>query len=103
MNLNTLRSLREFGSATADLLCWLEAGTFFSRVLERSAGRPGSALTACVPVGVDTRPSGLGTARAGAGLQGKCTLPCTLDDELKTNPFLRPEDADIRKTLGALL
>lgn len=35
-------------------------------------------------------------------VQGQCTLPCTLDDELKTNPFLRPEDADIRSTLGAL-
>jgi len=32
--------------------------------------------------------------------QGKCTLPCTLEDELKTNPFLRPEDHDIRTTLG---
>lgn len=31
---------------------------------------------------------------------GKPTLPTTLDVELETNPFLRPNDPDIRRVLG---
>lgn len=33
-------------------------------------------------------------------MQGKCTVPAKLGKELATNPFLRPQDPDIRKTLG---
>jgi hydroxyacylglutathione hydrolase len=32
--------------------------------------------------------------------EGKATIPSTLDEELATNPFLRPKDKDIRQTLG---
>eukprot|EP00884_Botryococcus_braunii_P011198 jgi/Botrbrau1/20079/Bobra.200_1s0082.1 len=32
--------------------------------------------------------------------QGLATLPCSLEEELKTNPFLRPHDSAIRKKLG---
>ena len=31
--------------------------------------------------------------------QGEATIPSTLQQELDTNPFLRPQDSDIRKTL----
>src|SRR5947209_3399055 len=33
-------------------------------------------------------------------VQGECTVPARLEEELATNPFLRPQDPDIRKTLG---
>lgn len=33
-------------------------------------------------------------------LQGVPTIPTTISDELKTNPFMRPESAGIRSTLG---
>ena len=36
-------------------------------------------------------------------VQGEATVPSTLGDELKLNPFLRPGDAAIRKALGACL
>lgn len=36
-------------------------------------------------------------------LQGESTLPSTIQAELDTNPFLRPQDPDIRATLSALL
>lgn len=32
--------------------------------------------------------------------KGECTVPARLEEELATNPFLRPQDPDIRKTLG---
>lgn len=32
--------------------------------------------------------------------KGEATIPSTLEEELQTNPFLRPEDPDIRATLG---
>lgn len=32
--------------------------------------------------------------------KGECTVPAKLAKELATNPFLRPQDPDIRKTLG---
>ncbi len=31
--------------------------------------------------------------------QGEATVPSTLQQELDTNPFLRPQDPDIRATL----
>jgi len=31
--------------------------------------------------------------------KGEMTCPTTIGDELKTNPFLRPDSAEIRKTL----
>jgi hydroxyacylglutathione hydrolase len=31
--------------------------------------------------------------------QGEATIPSTLQLELDTNPFLRPQDSDIRATL----
>ena len=31
--------------------------------------------------------------------QGEATVPSTLQMELDTNPFLRPQDPDIRQTL----
>ena len=31
--------------------------------------------------------------------QGEATIPSTLQQELDTNPFLRPQDPDIRTTL----
>lgn len=33
-------------------------------------------------------------------LQGTATIPTTIADELKTNPFLRPDSSCIRSTLG---
>ena len=33
-------------------------------------------------------------------VQGQATVPSTLGDELDTNPFLRPNDPAIRKSLG---
>ena len=33
-------------------------------------------------------------------VQGQATVPSTLGDELDTNPFLRPDDPAIRKSLG---
>lgn len=35
-------------------------------------------------------------------LQGIPTIPSTLQEELDTNPFLRPSDPAIRKSLGTL-
>ena len=32
--------------------------------------------------------------------QGEATIPSTLQQELDTNPFLRPQDTDIRATLN---
>lgn len=34
-------------------------------------------------------------------LAKKPTVPTTIGDELATNPFLRPHDKAIRKTIGA--
>jgi hydroxyacylglutathione hydrolase len=31
---------------------------------------------------------------------GKPTVPASLGEEKKTNPFLRPDNAEIRKSLG---
>ena len=38
------------------------------------------------------------TARA----QGRPTVPSTLDEELATNPFLRPDSADLQATIGVI-
>ena len=35
-------------------------------------------------------------------VQGVPTIPSTLQEELQTNPFLRPDDPAIRKSLGML-
>ena len=35
-------------------------------------------------------------------VQGVPTIPSTLQEELETNPFLRPDDPAIRKSLGML-
>lgn len=32
--------------------------------------------------------------------QGAATIPTTIADELRTNPFLRPDSLSIRSTLG---
>lgn len=39
--------------------------------------------------------------RPGQPVQGIPTIPSTLQEELDTNPFLRPNDPAIRKNLGA--
>ena len=40
------------------------------------------------------------TVVANQRAKGEMTCPTTIGDELKTNPFLRPESAEIRKNLG---
>ncbi len=41
-----------------------------------------------------------GCSRLSFEMQGEATVPSNLGDEFDTNPFLRPSDPNIRKSLG---
>ena len=55
-------------------------------------GNPGADLHACTSCM-------LRALMAVPIMQGEATIPSTLQMELDTNPFLRPQDPDIRTTL----
>ena len=46
------------------------------------------------------RPPGAGAGRASCAAKGKPTIGTTLDEERRTNPFLRVRSPEIRETLG---